>query len=184
VISAVVGILAIVVVARLAGRQWRAEVPSVQPPVATEPAAPGPAPKDTPRDTPKDTPTRSGGTVLLVAKDVTLPSGVSCIGKDSRAHPCSMGAVLPEPCKLGLDGQSFRVELQRATSMTEMLIWIRTATRDPLLLYHAIILPRQQDEVPVWAASNQGSGMQVGIQLENMRKEPIKLKIVRFAIER
>jgi len=173
VIAAVLGIVAIIVVARLAGRTWRAELPPPEPPPEL-PAGPKPGPASRPADT--------EGKEVLVARDLSLPPGLSCIGKDSKAHPCKRGDELPAPCKIGVDGRSFRVEIERITAQTELLIWVRTAAKDPLLLYHAILLPKPSDEVPLWAASNQGAGMQVGIQLENMRKEPIKLKRVRFLL--
>lgn len=172
IVTAVLGIIAIIVVARLAGRSWQAQEGVGPPPVTKEeprpsehqPAAPG-----------------SGAEkVLLDLTNVQMVKGRHCFGKDGKLHPCKGGVDAPEACRLPTEGAAFfRAEFGNLEPPQELPIWVmRTAKEAPPLL-QTMLLPFPR-ETATWFSSNQSMG-QVLILVADAGG-PFKIARVRFLV--
>ena len=165
VVASVLGIVAIIIIARLAGRDWHKESEGLEP---APPAAPGPT----------SAPTR------LELAGVDVPPGGSCLGRDGKMHThatdLEAAAKAPEHCRLGLGGTKLRVEIHREHPNKELMLWVYGAGTDPVLLLHAHLLPRPEE--PVWIATNQGGGHQVLLMLHNPHKAPTRLRRMRLLL--
>ena len=177
VVTSVLGIVAIIVVARIAGQDWRADLPEPVGPPPTEPVA-GPEPKEGDEPVPAET-------TAADVRDLEIKQGRFCVGEDGKpkAFVGAMegGPLPPAECRIPTKGVAFRLEILRADPGAPLLVWVFPAIKAPPPLLHAFLLPGP-DGRPTWFSTNQGAGMELVILVENPVKTPTKLKRVRLLV--
>lgn len=180
-VTAILGIIAIIIVARLLGQSWRAE--GIQPP---PPLPPQPAPTPQADEAPKKRP--SGHKVgphrlVLNLTDVTVPTGGKhCLGTDNTAHPVKKRGDVVDPCRLSVEGAgNYRLEVVRHQSRVGIPIWIFPLLKERALLAHTVLPPPAEAKGPMWIAGRFYQPYKtVVVVMENSSGEPIKLKRVRL----
>lgn len=178
VITSVLGIVAIIVVARIAGQGWRADLPGPVGPPPTEPGA-GPEPREGNEPAPSET-------TAADVKDVEIKQGHFCIGKDGKpwafAGSMADGPLPPAECRIPTKGASLRLEILRADVSAPIVVKVFPAIKDAPPLLHAYLVPGPDPLRPTWFATNQGAGMELVILVENPVKTPMTLKRVRLLV--
>ena len=176
IVTAVLGIIAIIVVARLAGRSWKGEEP-----IPGEPSAKVPERPERPDQPP--TGPAAGGTekVLLELKDLAVNTGRFCLGKDGKAHPIDKTPDAPAPCKISTAGvRSYRVEVVRGAASQEVAI--RAAAllgKEAPMVVQAMMIPGAREEMTFFA-SNIAVGAEMALIVDGLPNGKLMLSRVRL----
>lgn len=183
VVTAVLGIVAIIIVARMIGTSWDVEPTEPAPDDPSTPATPGPRHAEGP-GAGQPLPTMAGSQVLLDVKDVQLPAKHSCIGTDGKAHLAELGKVPPPPCQLVSRGSHVRLEILRGDDKFELPVWlVAVLEHEAGIVFHAVLLPSTERQTPTWFASNLISDGRLAIFVHNPSGQHT-LARVRFSVKK
>jgi hypothetical protein len=173
IVTAVLGIIAIIVVARLAGRSWRAEEGAGPPPPMAREEPPPPEPRPA-------APGSGAEKALLDISNVQLAKGRHCLGKDGKPHPFKSGSDAPETCMLPTEGAAFfRAEFGNLEPPQELPVWIMRTAKEAPPLMHAMLLPFPR-ETAAWFSSNFTMGQALVLVVD--AAGPFKITRVRFLV--
>lgn len=180
VVTSVLAIVAIIVVARIAGRDWRTEVPPPEPPAG------GPTSRPVPDEPPPAHPEEHAG---LDLRELQIPSGAHCLGKDGEAHAYTPDPrkrqKVPETCQVPMDGTALRVEITRTDPHRELMVRVFPVGPEPPPLVSGLIMPNPAAaKHPIWLSTNQGAGSKLVVLIENPAKEPVILSRARLMIRK
>jgi hypothetical protein len=199
--AVVLGIVAVIIVARLAGQSWRLDDPEVRPgehdmrPRAKQETKEKPETQERPDEKrpeekqekperPELAPAPTGAWVkLLEVKNLSAKKGGRyCIGRD--ALHAVQERPWPAACLLDIKGSSsFRVELLRGDDNREIgMLFLSSEPEVPPLL-HVFINPRPGDSRPVWYAGTVVATPGAAVIVE-APGEGFTIRSFRFAVER
>lgn len=165
--AAVVGIIAIIVVARLVGQTWRTE-PVKPPPPQAEPAAkkagapgePAPEPKQPPKD-PDQPPTQAKrpeeikGEVLIKGEKVSLPPGLQCLTKDGKFIKMGDLATKPKECVVEVPLPThLRVDIERSKDIELNVMVVPGVGDNPPVIASGFFAPFEAKSY--WLGLSQG----------------------------
>jgi hypothetical protein len=196
VVTAILGIIAIIVVARLMGQSWSSEElrpppgpgggerPEPGKPGPPEPGKPGPPEPGNPEARPAAGPAAA---ILKVASVEIVPGGRSCVTAGGKGVKLDK-AEIPAACRIAVkvkEANSFRLEVTRKTSMHEVGVLVQPAAPGVPFLVQAFLPPQPRDERPTWIAGSMAPHTHLAVIIENpSKKKKVVLSTVRLFASR
>ncbi len=181
--TSILGIVAVVIVARLFGQAWREGHPRPRP-AAPSAAVAGPGKAPPRAGTPKGAASPAGPKVLLALSDVAVPPGGGCIGRDAALHRVDDGAAPHPSCAFVMRvGTKYRVDLDGGPGLAAVQVAVvPTNAASPGLLRAVLGLSAKGSAGWFGGTSTFAPKERVVAFLHNPGKEQILLKQVKIWI--
>ena len=182
--TAILGIVAIIIIARLVGQSWRQDLP--KPPNADnlpqtkKMAKRPPGAKGIPGKRPLSDQPKLPGKLLLQMEGIIIPPGNTCLGKDKKLHPIKKDDDRPQACRFLINPRTrFRVDVSREERQQELFLNILPVVVDQHGALDALMMSRKDGRSWIGGTLTHDSDEGVIFKINNYIPDPVKVRFLR-----
>jgi len=182
--TAILGIVAIIIIARLVGQSWRQDLPKPPNadnlPQAKKMAKRPPGAKGIPGKRPLREQPKLPGKLLLQMEGIIIPPGNTCLGKDKKLHPIKKDDDRPQACRFLINPRTrFRVDVSREERQQELFLNILPVVVDHHGALSALMMSRKDGRSWIGGTLTHDSDEGVIFKINNYIPDPVKVRFLR-----